>query len=196
MSESGDKLGAILEMRRLVTTLARNQALLNAMLAMQVRAGADVRHAEATSWSRPPWATSLRQTATGLGATPAAGRGFARKRSTLESKMPRSRSEARGSRLLEASLARRGRRTKWSPLPARMLACQRGEVKVSKFKVTNRWRGKRAANRRTTQESLVGAPSCRRCREADAKRLEGVIYSMWCRPCYAAVCKTLGRKPK
>ena len=52
------------------------------------------------------------------------------------------------------------------------------------------------ANRSTTQESLVGAPSCRRCRDADTTAFGGSTYSLWCRPCYDAVCKTLGRKPK
>ncbi len=40
MSNADDKLNALVEIRRLVPTLARNQAYLNAMLAMQVRAGA------------------------------------------------------------------------------------------------------------------------------------------------------------
>ena len=40
MNNADDKLEAILEMRRLVGVLARNQAYLNAMLAIQVRAGA------------------------------------------------------------------------------------------------------------------------------------------------------------
>ena len=52
-----------------------------------------------------------------------------------------------------------------------------------------------ANTRSTTQESLVGAPSCSRCRDEDCTALGGDVYSLWCGQCYRKVTETLGRRP-